>query len=395
MKRVCVLFLSAFVLLSACKTSPVVSSSSGLVRFGAGSRDDISAVETRVSTASPSAGVAVKKVKIDEILGIVSGFESEMDHKLASLDYVGAFAAFDSISGALSGIPAGNAKMQEIRLKMEKALDSIIFENISAPGETVAGSPFKKDFSVKVSVIANQIKKPLQGFPCTIIYPSVAADGSKIVATQNIVSGADGLVSFTAPVPARSGKDTVVVAASLNCKDSSLQNSITLRKEKGQLAVKFAHVASSNAKRLATTISILDFDKNGKAIVSSNVSATTLLKPLVQKGFGRIGMADFQKEIGSGDEAVLLKAAKAQFGSGVQRFIYGTARIESIVQGEDLQWTCSFVVQVSVWDFVLNSKVYSTEMRVKESAKTESAAIDAARKKVCGELLITDLYYNM
>lgn len=374
----------------SCKSTSPASSPKGLVAFGSGTaEDDVQSVNKSTSPSN------IQKVNYEEALAKASVHEAEIDAKLTVFDYNSALSAFDSLRDVLDGMPAGNTKIQEVRTKIEKAFDSIVFESVSGPAETVAGTAFKKDFTARVSVIAQGVKKPLSGLACVVQYPSFSEDGVKITASQTINAGVDGLVVFTPPVPSVSGKNKLVISADFATKDSAMQESIAARKEKGQLAVAFPHVTGTNAKRLATTISILDYDKNGKAQLAGNLSATTLLKPLVQKGFNRIGMADFPNQLASGDEAVLIKAAKAMFGTGVQRFIFGTTRVESLVQGEDLLWSCTFVCQISVWDFTFGTKVYATEMKTTQTGKTEAAALDAARKKVCADLLVSDLYYNM
>ncbi len=361
-----------------------------MVRFGSGSIDDDQGPVSKASSPSNA-----QKIKYDDILAQASVYEADMDARLAALDYKGALVSFDMIIASLTGVPAGNTKMQDVRAKFEKALDMIGFETVSVPSETTEGIAFKKDFTARVFVTVASVKKPLAAFECIVSYPSTAEDGTRSILTLNTVSSADGLISFTAPVPSRSGRNKVVFASALTCKDALLRDSITTRRDKGQLSVSFAHLAGSSAKRAPTTIAILDYNKDGKAQLSGNISATTLLKPLVQKGFGRIGMADFPNQLAAGDEAALIKGAKSMFGSGVQRFIFGTTHIESLVQGDDLLWSCTFAVQINVWDFILDSKIYVTEIRSTQTAKTEAAAIDAARKKVCAELLVSDLYYNM
>jgi hypothetical protein len=381
-------FLSALFL--SCQTAPVSSSRPSLVRYGAGSVEDDGST---VNLASPPGGI--RKVRADEVIARVTVLESDLDAHLAAHDLPGAISAFDSISSLLAGIPAGTAKVAECRAKLDAGLDSIGFEAVSVPGETVAGTAFKKDFAVRVFIREGDAKKPLPGFLCTVYYPALSPEGNRVMLAESRTSGADGLVSFTAQVPSRSGGGNVVFAAALTASDPSVRDAIEARKNKGQLACAIAHNVATNAKTFPTTISILDYDRAGKPILSSNSTATALLMPLVQKGFRPIGMADFPKELAAGDEAALLKAAKAQFGSGVRRFIYGTTTVESAVQNADGLWACTVVAKVAVWDFTLGAEVYRTAIRDSETAKTEAAAVSAARSKLAGDLLMKDLYYNM
>lgn len=376
-------------------SSAAVSSSPGpvsLTKFGAGSVEESAPAPASERAEMP---LAIQRVRTEEILAQATLHEAELDRAISERNYPAAIKAFESLSSLVVSVPAGMNRLNEDRKKIELALDSIHFEIVSQPPETVAGTAFKKDFSVLVYTVESGAKKPLPGFECAVFYPSVAADGSKVTLSETRASSAEGIVAFTAPVPARSGKDTVVLSSTLTSSDPLLRESFAQRKEKGQLASAFPHVVSSNARRLATTISILDYDRNGKAILSSNASATILLKPLVQKGFSRIGMADFPNQLASGDEEALLKAAKAQFGTGVQRFIYGTVRLDSLSQGADGLWSCTMTASVTCHDFVTNATVCRIALTHTDTGKTEALAIDAARKRLAGELLVQDLYYNM
>lgn len=380
----------------SCASAPAVPSSGTIVRYGAGSIDEDRKPAAQVDKADKAAAPGLfQRVKTEDLLAQAKIHEADLDTALAARDFPAALTAYDSVADLLSGIPAAAPKLADVRAKVESALDTIVLEPVSVPGETSAGTAFKKDFSVKAYTVAQDKKIPLSGLDFSVQYPSLGADGSKVVLSESRKADADGFVAFSAPVPTRSGKDTVVIAPALTSRDGALRDSIAARKSAGTYAVSFPHVVSTSAKRQATTISILDFDKNGKVVSYSNPSATALLAPLVRKGFNRIGMAEFPTQLASGDEAAVLKAAKAQFGSGVQRFIFGTAKIESLSQGDGGAWTCTLVARVSVWDFALNAKVYSTEIRYSADAKTESAAIEAARKKVAGEMLPEDLIYNM
>ena len=362
-----------------------------MTRFGAGSVEEKTVQpvnKTESVTVSPS-------VRHDDILPQVQSREAELDAALAARDYSAAFASYDSIVSLVSEIPAGLEKVKADREKLSKALDLVGFEVVSAPGETMAGVAFKKDFSIRVYTLEQGVKKPLSGFSCVVSWPSVDADGGAIISEQTLTTSADGLATFTAPVPVKSGKDTLTIAAALSSRDSVLLDSVNLRKEKGQLASAFAYVVSTRARSIPTTISILDFDKNGKAISSNNLSATTLLAPLVKKGFSRIGMADFTAQLASGDEEALFKAAKALFGKAVQRFIYGTTRIDSLTQNADGLWSCTVTARLSVRDFVNETTTYTTTLSQTATGKTEAAAINAARVKLAGEDLVQALFYNL
>jgi len=385
--------------LASCATASAVSSASPEVsqaKYGAvGADGDPAAAVSSRSSNGTAIPVAFKKIKAEEALTRSSVLETEMDAALAIPDYSAALSAFDSAAELLSHVPQGADRLASLRAKMEKALDLLVVEAVSIPADTIAGTAFKKDFSVRVSLITPAGKKPYASFGCTVFCPSVSDSGEKVTVVENRATGADGTVSFTAPIPAKTGKGTLTIAASISSTDPALGESIKARQAKGQLAVNFTHGVVTAARNSPTVISILDYNLAGKPALSSNVSATMLLQPLVVKGFRRIGMADFPNQLATGDETVLLKAAKAQFGSGVQRFIFGTVRVTSMAKGEDGTWTCTLASDISVWDFTSDTKTYHTSPSQAGTGLSEAAALDAARKKLFGEVLVNDLSYNM
>lgn len=388
-----VVFLAALSgLCASCASAPRVSGSGqiALVRFGAGSMEDEGAAPNRA--AAPG---GIRLVRADETVARCKILSQDIDAHLAAGDYAASLSSYDSLVSLAGSNSSAMKVAQDARIHIEEALDRISFEAVSQPAETVAGTAFGKDFSVRVSASDQDGKKPLAGLLCTVYYPAVAEDGSRVTLAESRTSDADGLVTFAAPVPARAARSSLIVAAALGSDDPRLRESIEQRKNRAQLACAIPWLVSTNAKRVSTTISVLDYDKNGKPIFSNNPSATILLKPLVQRGFRPIGMADFPTQIAAGDDAALIKAAKAQFGSAVQRFIYGTSSVESLVQGADQQWLCTLVARIKVWDFAKGALVYETELRHTASAKTEDAAIHAARAKLSGELLVNDLCYNL
>ena len=106
-------------------------------------------------------------------------------------------------------------------------------------------------------------------------------------------------------------------------------------------------------------------------------------------------MADFQKELASGDEEALLRAARALFGNNVQRFIYGTVRIDSVSAEEGGIWTAELSGRISAWDFRSNSPIMSAEVNHTAAGASEWAAIDNARKFLAGNLLVSELVYGL
>ena len=361
-----------------------------LVKYGSGSIDDDSD-----SLNKATAPAMMQKVKLDELFAQVSIQETDIDTKLSSGDFTGALRTYDDIYAELTAVPSARDRLENTRSKLTDALNTVTMTPLTVPPATTAGKAFKTAFSVNVSFISKDEKVPLAGFPCTVVHPAVTEDGAKTVATETIMSDDTGCVSLSAPVPKRAEKTTVIFSSRLTSNDEILQEFLSDKINRGEFSISLPYAVTANTKHVSTVISILDFDKNGKAITSSNVSATNLLKPMVKNGFRPVGMADFPKQLSSGDDTVLLKTAKAQFGTSVLRFICGTTHITSLTQDDAGLWHCTLSLDIAVWDLSDDKKTYSTVIIHTETGKTEFAAIDAARKKSTEEELFEELLYNL
>ena len=442
-RRVLCVIPLALCMLASCASVETAAGTGTVVRYGAGSAEDSSAIKSSTSPASVTAsapasapakdGAAVEPVSgkktaktgaktpdseknrndpaaeraklVDAVRAQALPYEESLAEALGVFDFPAALAAADQALAQYAPYAECAESAASVRERLQEALSAVSLVPVDYPAETAAGTAFRKPFRIKAVRLSGEESVPLAGFPVRIGLGLESADASAPAAPAASVApsapaahvaGADGIVSFQAPVPQKAGKDTLVFSAALSSVDPELSASIAdLASENGPLSVSLPHTVFTNAKRHSTTISILDYDKNGKPIRSSNPSATALLKPLVQRGFGRIGMADFPDQIAAGDSAVLFKAAKSLFGSSVRRFIWGTVKIASLEQGVDNTWTCILSAEIAVHDFVDNAEVFSVTLEGSATAKTEASAITAARAKLAGELLVDALYYGM
>lgn len=413
------LILVSFVLfiLSSCASSGTSVKTASLVRYGAGSADESPAVQVSGSAAAPVEktaraepqakktdapaidAAAEHKKLVDAAFEQAASSELSLDAALSAFDLPAALASADQALALYAPHPECAAAASSVRTRVKDALSAVRLSAVESPAETVAGTAFKKSFRIQAVRLAGTESLPLAAFPVKILMEGnghdSALDADSASVSPAYATGSDGILSFQAPVPQKAGKNSLVFSAGFACSDAELSSFIAGLAESGPLSVSLPHTVSTNAKKHSTTISILDYDKNGKPIRSSNPSATALLKPLVQKGFGRIGMADFPDQIASGDSAVLFKAAKNLFGSSVRRFIWGTVKIASLEQGADGLWTCVLAADIAVQDFVDNAEAFSATLEGSAAGKTEAAAITAARAKLAGELLVDALCYGM
>ncbi len=386
------------VLLFSCATAPAprtvtTGSAYSVARYSGSADDEAGAVREPNRAAAPAAGP--QRLRNSALRAQVLTLEGDLEAKLATGDFVGALKDWDSIAALAGNTALADIGADSAERKLTDALRSIRFENPSPPAETIAGTAFKKEYSVTVTTEHAGARLSLANFPVTVRYPVLDSAGSRGTAAVELVSDAQGLVKFNAPVPAFAARDEVRFSANLSSADPSANRLLELSRNGGSLSASLPYLVSTNAKAYPSTISILDFDKNGRPVTSANVTATALLRPLVQKGFRPIGMADFQSQLASGDEAALYRAAKAQFGQAVRRMIYGTTKVDSLTKAEDGKWTCTLTAVISVYDFSTSTVICSTTVQHTVTAATEFAALDTARKEIGSVQLVNDLLYRM
>ncbi len=390
MIRFSLLVVGVLVLCSSCAVTPHAQSASAPdISRCAGSSDEGGTVQ---KAGSPE---GIRRMKADDARVLVAQYEADMDEYLAAGDYAAALDSFNRAADIIASLRKDPDFAVSIREKMERVISSITLSPVSVPGDTVSGRAFSRDFSVKVVITDAGGTVPLAGFPCRVSFPVSGEDGSVVHDTTDIMTNSAGIAVFKAPVPHHTGKNTLAVSLNFPLRDAVVAAYAEEQIRAGSLSVSFVHSVETPRKNIPTTISFLDYDKNGKPVLNNNRTATSLLRPLIQKGFSRIGMADFPRQLAAGDEDKLIAAARAQFGGGVQRFIYGTNRILSLENGTDGQWICTMSAELSVWDFVRNEKIHSTTITHTATGTTEAAAQDAARNELAGSLLVDDLRYNL
>lgn len=390
MIRFSLLVVGVLVLFSSCVAGPHVQSGAAPdISLCAGSADD---GETVQKAGSPE---GIRRVKTEDARVLVANYEADMDEHLAAGDHAAALESFNRAADIIASLRRDPDFAVSIREKMERVISSITLSPVSIPGDTVSGRAFSRDFSVKVVITDDKGSTPLAGFPCRVTFPVHGEDGSVVHDTADITTNSAGVAVFRAPVPQHTGRNMLSVSLNIPLRDAAVVAYAEERIRSGDLSVSFVHSVETPRKNIPTTISFLDYDRNGKPVLTNNRTATSLLRPLIQKGFSRIGMADFPRQLAAGDEEKLIAAARAQFGGGVQRFIYGTNRIISLEKGADGQWSCTMSAELSVWDFTKNEKIHSTTITHTATGATEAAAQETARNELAGSLLVDDLRYNL
>lgn len=323
----------------------------------------------------------LKQNELKEIQEKAQIIQVNLNIALENSEYNKALALSDELFSLYTPYPDLISQAESLRTHIINAFSSINITKIDVPSETVAGNAFKKSYKILVSNI--DTNKPLTALPISITNPS-----------EEIVASTDqnGELNYQAPVPQQATSATISFDLMFTSKDEQTQKAL---QSLSNLHLKLPYKVSTNAKKYSTSISVLDYDKNDKPLRSSNPFATTLLKPLINKGFSPIGMSEFVDQIAQGDSALVTKAAKSLFGSSVRRLIWGTAKYKSLEKNDQGEWLCTLVCDIKVYDFTTAQEVFSVILEDSGTGKTESLAVTAARSKLAGEILVDALTYGM
>ncbi len=368
MKRIITLTLAGFLFCSACMTVPAAS-------FG-GSKDG-----TKTGGGKKTQPVAAQ-------VPVPPAIANEVEAKLVSGDIAGAIARYEAVVGPLSDQATND--MTLARSKIAAAVASISVTAVSSPEPTTAKKAFKSNFAVRVTGVSGE---PMRGVPVRIEAPSFDESGRVSVTEIEAVSGEGGLVTYEAPPPSRSADAAVRFFVAYRSADALLGEALKNASDERFAAIPY--LAGTLNKAVPTSIAFLDYGSNDKPLTGMGLTATACLKPLVRMGFTRIGMADFQAQLASGDETALIAAAKKLFGTAVDRLIFGTTRVVSASKDDSGAWTATVATDAAVWDFKTGEKTWSGRCEATATGKTEAAAVSAARDSVAGSLLPLKLYYNL
>ncbi len=392
---ICMVVLAVFSV--SCAGAPAAAGSSGNPRLAlmSGSADIEGEPQRAAAPAAPGSRPAGSRQ--NTALARLSVLDGELKQAIDTADLALVFERWAAVSSLAREHGLGSAETGASRERLSVFLHQIRLEQVAVPPETVAGTAFRRTYDVRVSFDRDGVLQPLADAPVTVTWPVRDSEGQTIMQVQTLRSDASGLVQFTPPVPAAPVRGTVVFSVLPADAAPDLRTAVQTAEAENtaRLSLSLPWQVLTNARPLVTTISILDFDKNNRAVTASNVTATALLRPMVQRGFARVGMADFPTQLSSGDEDAVIRAARAQFGGAVRRFVYGTTRVERLAQGEDGRWTCVLVADVSVWDFTANARVAQTRIEHQVHSGSEWAAVDTARKEMGADKILNDLLYRM
>lgn len=281
-----------------------------------------------------------------------------------------------SIDEAAIAFEAYVAKFSAITLSVE-----------SSPREISAAKAFATPYVVKAT---NADGTPAEAIPLTVRFPKERAeDGGIIYNEAEIVTQSDGTASFTPETPLNPCNDVIIFSPKID--DSSLGNEriVSYAQEKSVTAPFLVHTRRLQA---GGSIALVDFTQSGTPIRNRSDSSSALLINLMQKGFSRIGNADFTDQVAGGNKDAVYKAAKALFGNASSFLIFGTIKYAEPMQKTDSGIVCTLVADLTCIDMKDGRVLYHSVTEKSATEKQEWSALTAARTALAKDLAVQIFY---
>lgn len=324
--------------------------------------------------------------------------EAEGKSLLSDGDAIAAARKFIEAAAAASGADIENAAIKfERNLNAAKgAVALVTIEKTVDRLETAAGTGFSKPFTAVVKVGGRGVS----GVPVTVGYQSRLANGRMTTKSVNLVSAADGSVSFDHPIPDFVGKATLTMRLDLSSAleplygipDKFMSMVAGLEDEVASKRVAFEYSVVSKARTVPTAVFVVDLDKDGNAVSGATTSA--LLGALVKAGFMAGSAPLSASDVAGKDDAAVLAAARAALAGKAERFAYGTTRVAA-VKDDKTQKIATVAAEVKVVELATGRILYAVSKQGLANAATERDAIESARRLLGQKTIGEDMAANL
>ncbi len=305
-----------------------------------------------------------------------------------------------AIAASGSGIDNADIKMERNVNKARSLLGKLRLISVESPLSVNLGKEYPKPFKAKLVFGEGDAAPGIPGAEVFVVYQRQSS-GRVVTKTERAMTDKDGIVSFTPPAPDFVGKAKLTVSLNLNSTKDLIDQlpskfvaySDALFEDLSRRFVDFEYLIISAARTVPTGVSIIDLTDDGKA-ASTNIAQGGLFEALAKEKF-KAGLApiDSAAIVGMND-AQVLSLAKTQYSPSLQRFIYGTAKIDS-AEKDGSMWKATARLVVKCVDFATGMILYSSEKTSIAVGNDEAAARRAAMLQVSRDVAGKDIMANL
>lgn len=329
--------------------------------------------------------------------------EAAGDAAVASGRLFDAIKSYIEAVAAASGSEIDNAdiKLERNVNKARAVLARIGFARTDAPATAGIGKAYTKPFQARLTYGEGASAAGIPGAEVYVSYQRRQSTGRIVTRTERVLTDEKGVVSFAPPAPDFVGKASLSFSLNLDSARDLLDKVppkfdayvSAIQEDMSRRSISFDYVITSEARTVPTGVVVVDIGDDGKP-ASTSVAQGALFETLAKEKF-KTGLAPLDAAlVTSMTDAAILKSAKAQYGSGLARLIYGVARIDQAVKDGSM-WQATARMTVRCVEFATGNILYSVEKTSIAVAADEATARRSAMLQVAREAVAKDLMANL
>ena len=269
----------------------------------------------------------------------------------------------------------------------ELFLDSIAGITIkkdSSPKEITIGKSFSEPF---VFSAAKADGSPAEGLKLTISYPASKAEGTITYEKTELLSDAEGKITFTAEKPAFSANTKLTVYPTPVSEDPALAEKLEDFKASADWKVK------SDIAQKGAVLFIWDFNEKDRPVNNSyNIQAGFRSRGITQVGNGPVNETSY---IGK-PKSLYKDTYDIIGGSQYGYLIYGTIKFEQPVTAleDESGYFCIMKAEIEAVTMKNGSKIYSSTISYESKGKNWNECVSKGKDKLA-ELVVNDIIYGL
>lgn len=265
-----------------------------------------------------------------------------------------------------------------------KSLEGITIQRVSSPKEINKGKNFSGPFIFSVK---NADGSAAEGFALTIEYPVSKAEGIISFEKKELVTDAEGKISFTAEQPTFAAKTTVKAYPTPVSEDPSLIERLKPFTAEADWKVK------SDLSSKGAVLFVWDYNEKDRPVNNSyNIQAEFRGRGITMVGNGPVNETSY-----IGKPKTLYKDTYDIIGGNQYGYlIYGTIKFEQPVTPleDGSGYYCIFKAEIEAVNMKNGSIVYSSVTSYESKGKNWNECVSTGKDKL-SELVVDDIIYGL
>ena len=265
-----------------------------------------------------------------------------------------------------------------------KSLEGITVQKVSSPKEISKGRNFAAPFVFSVTKADGT---PAEGFALTLEYPASRSEGQISFNKTELITDAEGKITFTAEQPSFAAKTTVKAYPSPVSEDPSLAERLKPYTAEADWKVK-SDLASKGA-----VLFVWDFNEKDRPVNNSyNIQAEFRSRGITMVGNGPIGETSY-----IGKPKALYKDTYDIIGGNAYGYmIYGTIKFEQPVTAleDESGYYCILKAEIEAVGMKKGDVIYSSVISYESKGKNWNECVSKGKEKLA-ELVVSDIIYGL